>query len=1628
MAANTNPHNVTGIGNFTQRSPAFNRRIVEQRGGAQNTSIVRFHYNVTAKDRNGVEVKTHRTTTVLVDRPSALPKGYSKWKHWLRDVINEALLTNFADISSYDGDGDVKLRLNENGSPEVTIVEKSDVMTNAEVVRHLGLAGGGLPPPAAQVPMYGWNDEQQPQHRAFRYMIEGCDMNTLQNIVPDEWTDEHLNQCERMCAYRMLGDINVVSGRKDPPKVFRPNEINRWLNSNGHAVGGIYDGLSSDDIQAHAIHFRYGHCAMDLSRSILNLYIPEHNKERNHHYKTACYVVVGDHCQPIVDSNVVRSVMKSASSRVGQRRITGYHTGMVLQPKKHNTNHESGNIVIPTSSTSTTITKPRKRHRSLDRVFRPEYEKSEDRLQQDLWRSTNHDTPTDISLDDWEDDFSDLGSHVSMGDSTGPTGGAAGGGNRRFKLPLVSDRDRFHFYTKENDIALIEERCKPTYREGDDTTIIHYYICTDDDDVEFLYQYCIRVLKIDPMRYARSFNGRCRLIRMQNTWWSASKDIHQTMKLHEVLAPGEPFQPSGMATYAFRMLHKEISKITKRSGALWECMSHYPPNLQRLLDTSHPFQRPKLMQHTFNPPYSNPYSYHTDPLSGRTTSKIQGSSTPISTLIPEAHRRRIDLVRSYASTIRNLSHNDQYPIHDPTNTVVPYDESIHGSIPVGHYLVDLPTEDMVLGRTANASENGGGSVDNNSGAGEYGTLDDWKKLVCLPLGQARMMTHRMLRALLQRRLLTKSCIRLVCATDPVRQNRYGLALVLSLQNVLETIYRHPAMQTGEICPKHLINHLIGLCNGTSSPHSGMRYVFHDLKHLYNILTQIVSEDQLRRIRVCHTTGYDPMWHKSFDYYEIDSSGLTYKSLHLQPVYNMVLEDQAIRIFDLVRPIPVPHLIQINIDAIEYHVNPTALPDWAQTLATQTVSEEEYGRLTPSDMYEGYMGRFRSEKLKGPERAQTYYYQFQNSANVQATMNRFYSGRLLVDTESTDWVPNWKEALRVVPTPAACGQSQQTILEQLLVDIFTAQPSDLTNNDPETRLGLPRETPESRPGLLVTGPAGTGKTHFIRLLQSFASNLGLSVVKAAYTHAACVQMGCDAVTLSSLFGLDEKADVRCTMALSRRFAAQLRALDIDVLIIDEISMIPLLLLEVLMLFHRVSPKTRLCLVGDFHQLPPVEPGWERKDDYDYFHQTDIFPYLLYDRVRNQHGRWLQLTECMRTTDPLLVRICQDPTSVQSIDPCDFPMPSLGIPVWRFVSWRNSTRKACNFYCMHRFLQLHPDTTRVRLALRDLYAHKKYDEQRAKQQRRITDDIMVDEEATTAINEPSKELEPFFELFDKLHYRPPHWKYLQPVFTYAVDMEVVCRNTLREWDRNRNVNTTDTTTESKGNQSLDVVNNRRGKITDIDTAKRTITVRWLDIIRRWEESGEPSQNIEDLDVTFTYHDFAFNFVPGFCITAHMAQGETIREHYAVMEWPEMAANPRMAYVVVTRGSSSQYLHIVPKFADPWNTHDTTNETDNILRKLYHMFAWDKDSSYEVDIGHVAQKLKDQDYVCSLCKNTKLVSTRYNYKSPDQFMLYSSASVTARGPQASVNPSNLALCCNACYGNRFRAGGLTNNNSSS
>lgn len=1585
------------------------------------TMVVRFRYRSLASDGR---TRIWRTARVFLNAPPAADmENMDDLPSWITNQILDAYAETpdmFAALSSRSIDPATGLTPSDSAGPlsarDIIIDGRSFLLDQVDLRRAVAQSSSSInlrqhradylaythhaPSRRASLQvarnrrMYGVDDP----HRSFRYMIEGCDMKNLFPILPEDKKrhEHHVDggeACDNMCAYRMLGHLNLIPGTDRPRKVFQPEAINQWLNDNGYAVGGLQDGLTSDHIQAHAVEFRYGHCAMDLARSVLNLYIPQ---ERDTNKKTACYVVVGNHCQPIIDSNVIKSIMKTANSRVGRRQHVGYGGAL------------SGSSDCQSTSAHQALHQ-RKRARSLDRILRPQFEKSEDR-QFDEQLQTQLQECMDWEQEDWEEEDAAVHTDHSLPaaclDGTGAGGDGAQAPRKRFQLPLASDDTRFHYFLS-TDLDLIRERCKPTYREGQDPTLIHYYICTDKEDVEFLYQYLVRVLNIDPLRYARTFNGDCKQIRMQNTWWCASTNIVQLRKLHMVMHPQEPFRLSGLAGYAFRMFQQEAFKQSRHTSALWECMSQYPPNLQRLMDNLHPYNRPKLILRNFKPPYSKPglnLKLHQTDLKETTNDESFSSRKEeednnhnninvVQTLIPYSCRRRVDIIRSYASTIHNQT--EQYPIHDITNTLVPFHSPTHDAIPVGTYMVRIPDFNHKAEKEEEDKED------------DFLTpilRQQWQLLApCLPSGSVRMMSHAMVKKLLDRNLIQKDRhILYVCATDPTRQQMYGPLLLNSLKEVVRKIYTCPTLK--DICPKHLVNHLVGLFNGTNVPHSGMRFVFDNVEHLYNLLGSIVGEDQWKRFRVLHNMGFDADWQKNYEYYELDTSGMAYRSFHFQPVYNMVLEDQAMLIFDIAKGIPFPRLIQIKADAIEYeidHDHASKQPEWVKQLAKNTIPKAEYDTLQPQEIFDkNYMGRIKEEEPKGPQDAAMYHWKFTaNHANQPWARLRDSRHIDRPGTEPNDEFPEadpqkritqdfyiqWKqEHLRVLKPSSSEAGSTDLLVDQLIGDFFA--------------------TDKDFSGLLVTGPAGTGKTYLIRAIHQAAHGLNLKVIKAAYTHAACVQMGFDAVTLNSLFTLDNKSDTRAILAQSRRLAAHLRHIDVDILIVDEISMIPLGLLEIMYTFHTLSPRTRFVLVGDFNQLPPVEPRIRRDENWNYFDATDIYPALVFDRVANIHGRWLQLTQCRRTTDRLLTQIVQNPQGVVDLDITQFPPPSAGIPVWRFISWRNSTRKAVNYYCMHRYLQWYPLNTQIELCLRDLYAQKKCKDPR----------VFTNKRGRTNENEqqtpPVDQYAHWYQQYDKW-YKPSHWKYLQGTFTYAVGMEVVCRNTIKPW-------TAGGTQSSSTQQQLrpECVNNRRGVIQDIDLIAESITVRWNDVIRRLQQRVNDendnnddnvprNNNIDAEDVVLTYYDFAYNFVPGFCITAHMAQGETIDEHFAVMEWSEMRSMPRMAYVAVTRGRSSEFLHILDWYHEPWNVHGDTSDFDNnLLKRLFQLYRWEKESqNYELSYDEIKKYILARPF-CDRC-NVPLKFTKYSYSDPAQFNVYAKNSEP-------LNAANLQVVCRTCH----------------
>ncbi|MDO4173249.1 MAG: ATP-dependent RecD-like DNA helicase [Eubacteriales bacterium] len=124
-------------------------------------------------------------------------------------------------------------------------------------------------------------------------------------------------------------------------------------------------------------------------------------------------------------------------------------------------------------------------------------------------------------------------------------------------------------------------------------------------------------------------------------------------------------------------------------------------------------------------------------------------------------------------------------------------------------------------------------------------------------------------------------------------------------------------------------------------------------------------------------------------------------------------------------------------------------------------------------------------------------------------------------------------------------------------------------------------------VILTGGPGTGKTTTVRGMLEFYDAIGLDVVLAAPTGRAAKRLselcGREAKTIHRLLEAGYRgAETRAVFARNKE-----NPLECDVVILDEVSMIDIVLMQALL--EALRPGTRLVLVGDADQLPPVGPG-------------------------------------------------------------------------------------------------------------------------------------------------------------------------------------------------------------------------------------------------------------------------------------------------------------------------------------------------------------------------------------------------------------------------------------------------------
>ena len=129
-------------------------------------------------------------------------------------------------------------------------------------------------------------------------------------------------------------------------------------------------------------------------------------------------------------------------------------------------------------------------------------------------------------------------------------------------------------------------------------------------------------------------------------------------------------------------------------------------------------------------------------------------------------------------------------------------------------------------------------------------------------------------------------------------------------------------------------------------------------------------------------------------------------------------------------------------------------------------------------------------------------------------------------------------------------------------------------------------------VVITGGPGTGKTTTIKAIIGIFEGKGLKVALAAPTGRAAKRMaqacGREASTIHRLLEFSYQEDEHIS-AFGRD---EDNPLDCEVLIIDEVSMVDILLMHHLL--KAVRPGTRLVMVGDVDQLPSVGAGSVLRD--------------------------------------------------------------------------------------------------------------------------------------------------------------------------------------------------------------------------------------------------------------------------------------------------------------------------------------------------------------------------------------------------------------------------------------------------
>lgn len=200
---------------------------------------------------------------------------------------------------------------------------------------------------------------------------------------------------------------------------------------------------------------------------------------------------------------------------------------------------------------------------------------------------------------------------------------------------------------------------------------------------------------------------------------------------------------------------------------------------------------------------------------------------------------------------------------------------------------------------------------------------------------------------------------------------------------------------------------------------------------------------------------------------------------------------------------------------------------------------------------------------------------------------------------------------------------------------------------------------------IEGFAGTGKTYILLELAKLYRAQGKKVELAAFTHAAADLI--DGRTTHSFAGIDMMGN-SCEKAIKKAMS------EIDVLLIDELSMVPDCIYSIL---SQLPKDMTIIGAGDFRQFEPIE-----KEKHGKYVDTDMFKELFGNNLITlrkicRSDRQFAM-DCVQLHDRALVEGVNKALShfdieTKEFDGGDIPAFDLGD---KNICYRNKTRRAIN----------------------------------------------------------------------------------------------------------------------------------------------------------------------------------------------------------------------------------------------------------------------------------------------------------------------------------------------------------------